>query len=120
MKNFAVFRRLPVVVSKAFLLPQIQFILKCRETAKFRLTLFKICYYLTVWAAIAQSVSDWLRDGRSGDRIPLVARFSAHFQTGPGTHTASYTLGTGSFPGLKRPGHGVDHSPHQVLRLKKE
>jgi hypothetical protein len=37
------------------------------------------------------------------------ARFSAPFQTGPGVHPASYTLGTGSFPGVKRPGRGVDH-----------
>ena len=24
----------------------------------------------------------------------------------------SYTMGTGSFPGVKRPGRGVDHPPH--------
>ena len=35
--------------------------------------------------------------------------FSAPVQTGPGTHAAPYTLGTGSFPGVKRPGRGVDH-----------
>ena len=52
-----------------------------------------------------------LRDGRSGDRIPLGARFSAPFQTGPGTHPASYTMGTGSLPGVKRPGRGADHPP---------
>ena len=28
---------------------------------------------------------------------------------GPGAYPASYTMGTGSFPGLKRPGRGVDH-----------
>jgi hypothetical protein len=27
----------------------------------------------------------------------------------PGTHPASYTMGTGSFPGIKQPGRGVDH-----------
>jgi hypothetical protein len=32
------------------------------------------------------------------------ARFSAHVQTGPGVHPASYRMGTGSFPGVKRPG----------------
>jgi hypothetical protein len=37
------------------------------------------------------------------------ARFSAPVQTGPGAHPASYTLGTGSFPEVKRPGRGVDH-----------
>jgi len=25
-----------------------------------------------------------------------------------------------SFPGVKQPGHGVDHPPHLVLRLKEE
>jgi len=30
-------------------------------------------------------------------------------QTGPGAHPASYIMGTGSFPGVKRPGCGVDH-----------
>jgi len=38
-------------------------------------------------------------------------RFSAPVQTGPVAHPASYTRGTRSFPGVKRPGHGVDHPP---------
>ena len=43
------------------------------------------------------------------DYIVLVgARFSASVQTGPGVHTASYTIGTGFLPGLKRSGRGVD------------
>jgi len=46
--------------------------------------------------------------------------FSALVQTGPGAHPASYTMGTGSFPGVKRPGRGVDHPPHPAPRLKKE
>jgi len=46
------------------------------------------------------------------DYIVLVgARFSTSVQTGPGAHTASYTIGTGSSPGVKRPGRGVDHTP---------
>jgi hypothetical protein len=54
---------------------------------------------------------DLLRAGRSGDRISVWARFSAPFQTGTGTHTASYTVRTVFFKGLKRPGRGVDHPP---------
>src|SRR5215469_15597602 len=54
--------------------------------------------------------SDSLRAGRSGDRIPVGARFSAPVQTGPGSHPASYKMGTGSlFRGVKRPGRGVEH-----------
>jgi hypothetical protein len=48
------------------------------------------------------------------------ARFSAPIQTGPGAHPASYTMGTESFIGVKRPGRGVDHPPHLAPRLKKE
>jgi len=29
-------------------------------------------------------------------------------------------MGTGSFPGVKWPGRGVDHPPHLAPRLKKE
>ena len=39
------------------------------------------------------------------------ARFSAPVQTGPGAHPASYTMGTGSFPGVKRPWRGVNYPP---------
>jgi hypothetical protein len=38
-------------------------------------------------------------------------RFFAHVQTGPGAHSASCTMGTGSFPVVKRPGRGADHPP---------
>ena len=55
--------------------------------------------------------SDSLRAGRSGDRIPVEARFSTPVQTGPGAHPASCTMGNGSFLGVKRPGRGVDHPP---------
>jgi hypothetical protein len=43
--------------------------------------------------------------------IPVGASFFAHVQTGPGAHPAPCTMGTWSFPGVKRPGRGVDH-PH--------
>jgi hypothetical protein len=48
------------------------------------------------------------------------ARFSAPAQTGPGAYPAFCTMGTGSFPGVKRPERGVDHPPHPAPRLKKE
>jgi hypothetical protein len=35
----------------------------------------------------------------------------AHVQTGPGAHQASCTMGTGSFPGVKRLRRGTDHPP---------
>ena len=45
-------------------------------------------------------------------------RFSAPVQTGPRTHPASYTVGTGSFPGIKRPGRGVDHPSPSSVEVK--
>jgi hypothetical protein len=48
------------------------------------------------------------------------ARFSTAIQTGPGTHPASYTIGTESFPGLKRPGHGVEHPLPSSAEVKEK
>ena len=62
--------------------------------------------------------SDSLRVGPSGDRIPVGARFSTPFQTGHGAHPASYTIGTGFFPRVLRPGHGVDHPPPSSAEVK--
>ena len=39
------------------------------------------------------------------------ARFSTPIQTGPGVYPASCTMGTGSFPVVKRPARGGDHPP---------
>ena len=85
-------------------------------------------FYVTIVAWLTSSImyrticgpvqlsrySDWLRAGGSGDRIPVEARFSAPVQTGPGAHPASYTMGTGSFPGVKS-GRGVTLTPHPLL-----
>ena len=46
----------------------------------------------------------------------MEARFSAPIQTGPGAHPASYTMGTGSFPGVKS-GRSVTLTPHRFLVL---
>jgi hypothetical protein len=48
------------------------------------------------------------------------ARFFAHVQTGPEAHPASCTMGTGSFPGVKRPGRGADHPLSSSAEVKKE
>ena len=46
--------------------------------------------------------------------------FSVDIQTGPGTHPASYTIGTGSFPVVKLPGRCFEPPPHLEPRLKKK
>jgi len=76
--------------------------------------LFLMCTYGR-WAGIAA------RSGLDGPGIESRwwARFSTPVQTGPGAHQAYYTMGTWSFPEVKRPGRGVDHPPHLVPRLRK-
>jgi hypothetical protein len=59
--------------------------------------------------------SDSVEAGRFGDRIPVAARFSAPVQNGPGAHPASYTIGIGSFPWIKRPGRGVNILHSSIL-----
>jgi len=39
-------------------------------------------------------------------------------QTGPWVHPASHAMGTGSFPGLKRPGRRIDHPPPSTIEVK--
>ena len=54
------------------------------------------------------------------DRIPVGVRCCAPLQTGPGAHSTSYTMGTGSFPGVKQPVRGFNHPPYLASRMKKE
>jgi hypothetical protein len=61
--------------------------------------------------------SDSPRAGRSGNRIPVGVRLSAPVHTGPGVHPASYAVGTGSFPRVKRRGRGLDHPPQVKERV---
>ena len=61
--------------------------------------------------------SDSLRARWARHQIPVVregAWLSAPVQTGPRTHPASCTMGTGSFPGVKS-GRGVTLTPHLLL-----
>jgi hypothetical protein len=55
-----------------------------------------------------------------GNRIPVGARFFAHVQIGPGAHPASCTMGTGSFPGVKRPGRSADHPSPSSAEVENE
>jgi hypothetical protein len=53
-----------------------------------------------------------------GWRIPVGSRFSVLVQTGLGAHPAPCTTGTRSFPGVKRPGRGVEHPPSSSAEVK--
>ena len=56
--------------------------------------------------------------GGPGIKSRWGAKFYAPAQTGPGAHPASYTMGTGSFPGVKRPGRGFYHPPPSSTEVK--
>jgi hypothetical protein len=68
-----------------------------------------------VWDNIRarDNVIDWIRPRWFADWIVLWTRFSA-----PWDHPASYTIGTGSFPGENRLGRGVDHTPPSSAEVK--
>jgi hypothetical protein len=61
--------------------------------------------------------SNSLRTEWSGDGIPIRAKFSAPIQISPGAHPASYTKGTRSLSGAKRPVHGINHPPPRAILL---
>ena len=79
------------------------------QSARFALQLNKC-----LWAGWLSRYSDWLRAGRSGNRFPVGARFSAPVKTDPWAHPASCTIGTGSFPGVKS-GRGATLTAHRLL-----
>jgi hypothetical protein len=81
------------------------------------------CYFRNIF--ITKSGPGWLsrfsdsiRAGRYGDPVLDGARFSTPVRTGPEFHQYSYTVGTGSFPELERPGHVVDHPPPSSAEVK--
>jgi hypothetical protein len=67
-------------------------------------------------SAVSIATRYWL-DG-PGSNSGEEARFFALVQTDPGVHPASYTMGTGSFPGVKRPRRSVDHPPSSSTEVK--
>jgi hypothetical protein len=67
--------------------------------------LFKICSYVTATC--------WTVWGSNPSR----AKFSASIQTGPEA-MSSCTMGTGTFPGVKLLGNGVDHPPPSSAKVK--
>ena len=81
-------------------------------------SVYFVCCCSTSGPGYISRYSDLLRAGRSRDRIPVEATFSAPVHTGPGAHPSSYSMGTGSFPGVKWPGRGVDHPPPSSSEVK--
>jgi hypothetical protein len=60
-----------------------------------------------------------MRYGLDGRRIKSQCwQFSTSVQTGPEAHPAPYTIGTGFFLGVKRPGRGVYRSTPCSIDVK--
>ena len=74
------------------------------------------CLRVNVYCNTATQYSDWLRAGRSGDRIPVRRDFPL-VQTGTGAHPASCTMGTVSFPRGGKYGPGVTLTTDPLLVL---
>ena len=88
-------------------------------------TLMSRTFFLTSIVYMCQDSTVGIANcyGLEGPRIKswLAAISSTPAQASPGAHPASYTMATGSFSGVKRPGRGIDRPPpHLALRLKKE
>ena len=73
-----------------------------------------------LWIRTAQSPQRLATGWTVRVRMPVTARFSAQVHTGPGAQPASYTMGTWSLLGVKRPGRGVHHQSHLAPKLKKK
>jgi hypothetical protein len=69
------------------------------------------------WASSVGIATRYGLDG-AGIESRRGVRFSTPVQTYPGPHPAYYTMGTGSFPGVKRPGRGVDHPTPYSAEVK--
>jgi hypothetical protein len=71
-----------------------------------------------VGRANAGSIATRYGTDRPGDRIPLRTRFSTLVQTDRRARPASCTMGTGLFPGLRRPERRVSHPPPSSAEVK--
>ena len=69
------------------------------------------------WDSSVGIVTRYRLDG-PGIESWLGVRFSALGLSGPGAHSASYKMGTGSLPGVKLPWRGTYHSPPSSAKVK--
>ena len=77
-------------------------------------TTVAVCRYNVVGIATRYGLDGLYFEPRWGRDFPHPSRPTL------GPNPASCTMGTGSFPGVKRPGRGVGNSSHLTSRLRKE
>jgi hypothetical protein len=90
----------------------VQSFMKCNELLHKNYVTFSVireglCYQWGRDSAVCMVTRYGLEGPRIESRWEM--RSSAPVQTGPGAHTDSNKICTRSFPGVKRPGRGVDH-----------
>jgi hypothetical protein len=73
-------------------------------------------FWYDVFSSVGLATRYWL-DGPVIE-YPWGRDFPPSVQTGPGAHPASYTKGTGSFPGVKRRRRGVEHPTPSSAEVK--
>jgi len=68
----------------------------CVQVKEFNTVAYRGCRVVIVVGKVPTErwAGQCSQSGRSGDRIPVEARFSASVQTGPETHPASCTMGS--------------------------
>jgi hypothetical protein len=67
-----------------------------------------VCTGVGITQSVKRLTTDWTVPGSNAGGGG--GEISALVQTGPEAHPVSYTMGTGSFQGVKQPGHDV-HPP---------
>ena len=76
------------------------------------------------WPVVGRDSAVGIAPPYRPDGSGIASRWGRDFphpvQTEPGAYPASCTMGIGSFPGVTRPGRGVDHPPYLAPTLKKE
>jgi len=73
---------------------------------------------IIIWDSSVSIATRYGVDGPGSN--PSGIENSVPVQTGPGVHPDSYVMGTGSFPGVKRPGRGADHPPPSSAEVKRK
>jgi hypothetical protein len=103
--------RPPKPIHRVVLCGNLDFLKSCHKSHKN--TVKYSCFYVSHVRGRDSSVGIVTHYGLDGPGIESWwgARFFAPVQTGHGPHSASYTVGTGYFRGVKRPGRCIDHPP---------
>jgi len=71
---------------------------------------YRLFSKITGWNSSVSIATHYGLDG-PGIKSRWGQNFPQPIQTDPGVHPASYTMGTGFFPGVKQLGHSTDHPP---------